>query len=247
MDITEKLKSVQDRIAESAMRAGRQPEEVTLVAVTKTWPAEAILAGFRAGIRDFGENRIEELASKKSRVERELGPGSEIVWHLIGPLQSRKSKLAADHADVFHALDRLKIANRVNQRLAESGRGAKTKLPFFLEVNVSGEESKAGIDCSRWEEDGAQRENLATIARTVAQLPFLTPRGLMTMAPWQVDSAVIRSVFRRVRLLSEWLQSEVPQADWALLSMGMTDDFQIAIEEGATHIRVGRAIFGPRR
>lgn len=246
MDITGSLKSVQDRIAESAIRAGRRPEDVTLVAVTKTWPSEAVVAGYRAGIRDFGENRVEELASKRAEVEAELGRDSNIVWHAIGPLQSRKSNLAADHADVFHAMDRLKIANRINRRLSESGRGLQMKLPLFIEVNVSGEVSKAGIDCSRWEEDGGQREKLAAFAKEVAQLPYLAPQGLMTMAPWQVDPAIIRSVFRRVRLLSEWLQSEVPHAEWSLLSMGMTDDFELAIEEGATHIRVGRAIFGPR-
>lgn len=246
MDITGRLKGVQDRMVTAAIRCGRQPEDVTLVAVTKTWPSEAVIAGYQAGIRDFGENRVEELAGKRGEVEAELGRDIGIVWHAIGPLQSRKSNLAADHADVFHALDRLKIANRINRRLAESGRGAQMKLPIFIEVNVSGEESKAGIDCSRWEEDGAQRDNLAAIAKAVAQLPHLSPQGLMTMAPWQVDLAIIRSVFRRVRLLSEWLQSEVPQAEWSSLSMGMTDDFELAIEEGATHIRVGRAIFGPR-
>ena len=247
MDIVGNLSAVQERLAKSAIRAGRSPGDVTLVAVTKTWPAEVVVAGYRAGIRDFGENRVEELAEKRIAVEAELGDDSEIVWHAIGALQSRKSTLAADNADVFHALDRFKIADRMNRRLGESGRGEHVKLPVFVEVNISGEESKAGIDCSRWEEDGAQREKLGAFAIAVAQMPYLAPRGLMTMAPWNAEPAAIRSVFRRLRQLSEWLQSEAPQADWSQRSMGMTDDFEIAVEEGATHVRIGRAIFGHRQ
>jgi pyridoxal phosphate enzyme (YggS family) len=246
MDIVGNLSAVQERIIRSAIRAGRRPEEVTLVAVTKTWPSEVVVAGYQAGLRHFGENRGEELAGKRAEIETELGSDSGIVWHAIGALQSRKSNLVADHADVFHALDRLKIANRISQRLAKSLRAEQMQLPVFIEVNVSGEATKAGIDCSRWEEDSAQRENLGMIAEAVSQLPHLLPQGLMTMAPWQVESTTIRSVFRRVRLLSEWLQSEAPQAEWSRLSMGMTDDFELAIEEGATHVRVGRAIFGRR-
>jgi hypothetical protein len=116
-----------------------------------------------------------------------------------------------------------------------------------LEVNISGEGTKAGIDCSDWEQDSSQRENLQSIAEVVADLPGLMSMGLMTMAPWQVDSQTIRSTFERTRRLSEWLQAAVPQTNWSNLSMGMTDDYEIAIEEGATHIRVGRAIFGDRR
>jgi pyridoxal phosphate enzyme (YggS family) len=187
------------------------------------------------------------LALKKPEMENRLGKNCGIIWHAIGSLQSRKTNDIADYADTFHALDRLKIARRLSRRLVENGRSTQNPLPTFLEVNISGEGSKAGIDCSNWEQDSCQRENLKSIAEMVTELPGLTPLGLMTMAPWQVDSEIIRSTFKRTRQLSEWLQATVPQANWASLSMGMTDDYEIAIEEGATHIRVGRAIFGDRR
>ncbi|MCI0394710.1 MAG: YggS family pyridoxal phosphate-dependent enzyme [Chloroflexi bacterium] len=241
--IAERYAALQEQIAQAAARAGRRPEAITLVAVTKTWPAAVVVAAYQAGMRHFGENRPEELAAKRPEVEARLGRDSGITWHLIGPVQSRKSDLAADYADVFHALDRLKIARRLSERLQENGRG---NLPVFLEVNVSGEAAKAGLECSRWEEEPAQRRALQEVATAVAGLPGLQPLGLMTMAPWQVEEATIRSVFRRTKALAEWLQAAVPQAGWSALSMGMTDDFVSAIEEGATHIRVGRALFGPR-
>lgn len=246
MDIERNYAAVLERIARAAGSAGRQSSEITVVAVTKTWPAEVVVAAYEAGIHDFGENRAAELVEKRLAVAARLGQAPDIVWHAIGALQSRKTDMIADEADVFHALDRLKIAKRLSRRLEENGRAGERPLPVFLEVNVSGEASKAGIDCGRWEEDAGQREGLRRLAEAVAQLPGLTPRGLMTMAPWQVEPAVIRQVFRRTRLLSEWLQEQLPGANWSQLSMGMTDDFEIAVEEGATHVRIGRAIFGER-
>lgn len=239
-EMKERYESVQARIARAAGRAGRDPGEITLVAVTKTWPAEIVVAAYEIGMRHFGENRPEELAEKRAAVEEILGPDSGIVWHCIGPLQSRKTSLAADHADVFHALDRIKIANRLSRQLEEKGR----LLPVFLEVNVSGESSKAGFDASNWENSATQRQELRKGVETVTKLPGLHLQGLMTMAPWEVEESVIRSVFQRTRKLAAWLQETAPEV--TQLSMGMTDDFDIAIEEGATHVRVGRAIFGPR-
>jgi PLP dependent protein len=227
---------------EAAGRAGRRPGDVTLVAVTKTWPAERILEAYEVGLRHFGENRVEELVPKRAEVEAVLGPDNGIVWHLVGALQSRKSDLAADHADVFHALDRLKIAKRLSRRLEENGR----HLPVFLEVNVSGEASKAGFPCQRWENDARQRDEIRQAATVIAALPGLELQGLMTMAPWSVSAALIRATFQRTRALAEWLQTAVPQAHMSALSMGMTDDFEIAIEEKATHLRIGRALFGER-
>jgi pyridoxal phosphate enzyme (YggS family) len=250
--IEDRYQAVQDRIAAAAQRAGRSADEITLVAVTKTWPAEVVAAAYKVGLRHFGENRAEELADKRPAVAALLGGAAdEITWHLIGPLQSRKTSLAADHADYFHALDRLKIARRLSNQLVANGRAADRPLPVLLEVNVSGEGSKAGFDCSRWEEDERQRRHLSDIAAQIAELPGLSLSGLMTMAPWEVAPEIIRAVFRRTRTLSDWLKTAVPAANWASaagprLSMGMTDDFEIAIEEGASHIRVGRAIFGPR-
>ena len=246
IQIAERHGAVAERVALAARRVGRNPEEITIVSVTKTWPVEVLLAAYEAGIRDFGENRAEELADKKAEIETRLGQDSGITWHQIGDLQSRKTALTADFADVFHALDRLKIANRLSNRLVENGRTETNPLPIFLEVNVSGEGSKAGFDCSTWEDDVDQRERLKNAAVAVTGLAGLKPIGLMTMAPWSAPEDVIRQVFRRTRKLAEWLETAVPQANWTALSMGMTDDFEIAIEEGATHVRVGRAIFGAR-
>ncbi|MDX1615843.1 MAG: YggS family pyridoxal phosphate-dependent enzyme, partial [Candidatus Promineifilaceae bacterium] len=197
-------------------------------------------------------NRAGELSEKRPEVEAILGAAcADIVWHAIGDLQSRKTSMVAEYAHVFHALDRLKIARRLSRHLVEAGQAEERPLPVFLEVNVSGEDSKAGFDCSNWEQDDGQRKRLVEVAQTVAELPGLRPQGLMTMAPWQVDAPIIRDVFRRTRELAEWLQAAAPlpspEATWSKLSMGMTDDYEMAVEEGATHLRVGRAIFGERR
>ena len=213
--------------------------------MTKTWPATTVLAAYEAGMRHFGENRAEELAEKRTAVEATLGPDNDITWHQIGTLQSRKTKLTADHADVFHALDRLKIANRLSSHLSEIQPSAFS-LSIFLEVNISGETSKSGWDMRKWETSATQRDNLRIAAGTIAGLPGLRLMGLMTMAPWDAPQAEIRDVFRRTRELGLWLDAELPTADITQLSMGMTDDFELAIEEGATHVRVGRAIFGSR-
>jgi len=234
--------AVQERIVAAAQRAGRSPDEITLVAVTKTWPAEVIVAAYEAGMRHFGENRAEELAEKRPLVTAALPPQSTLTWHLIGTLQSRKTGLAAEHADLFHALDRPKVARRLSQERQAKGE----RLPVFLEVNLSGEASKAGFLCVNWEEDATQRDNLRTHLIELLALPGLDLAGLMTMAPWDAAPEVIRSVFRRTRQLAGWLRTAVPESQLPYLSMGMTDDFEIAIEEGATHVRVGRALFGER-
>jgi PLP dependent protein len=242
LTLADRYHTIQERITEAAVRAGRRPSTITLVAVTKTWPVETLLAAYELGLRHFGENRVEELAAKRQAVEAALGAGNGITWHLIGPLQSRKTDLAADHADIFHALDRLKVARRLSSRLENNGR----TLPVLLEVNVSGEASKAGFAAHQWENDGRQRDALRQAATEIAALPGLQLQGLMTMAPWDVAPPFIRAVFQRARALAGWLQTAVPQARWSALSMGMTDDFEIAVAEGATHIRVGRALFGSR-
>lgn len=241
--ISERLAIVHQRISEAAERIGRDPEDVTLVVVTKTWPADVVLNAYEAGIRHFGENRAEELASKRSEVEEILGSDSGIIWHLIGALQSRKTTLAADSADRFHALDRLKVARRLSRRLEDT----EKQLPVFLEVNISGELSKAGFDCWQWEDDKEQRNSFQMAATTIQQLPGLQPIGLMTMAPWLADEHRLREIFRRTSRLRTWLEETMPTGSWSALSMGMTDDFELAVEEGATHVRIGRAIFGPRR
>jgi pyridoxal phosphate enzyme (YggS family) len=242
-ELQERYQDVLEKIAQAAQRAGRQPEDVTLVAVTKTWPVEVLLAAYEVGMRQFGENRPEELAVKRPALEAELGADSGIVWHFIGTVQSRKSALIADYADYFHALDRLKIANRLSGQLGENGRS----LPVLLEVNVSGEESKSGFSAGTWETDATQQTQLRTVAETINKLAGLQLSGLMTMAPWDAPEDEIRQVFRRTRELAQWLETAVPGTNLSQLSMGMTDDYEIAIEEGATYVRVGRALFGSRQ
>ncbi len=240
--IAERYSAVLQRVTQAAHRVERQPEEITVVAVSKTWPAEVVLQAYAAGIRHFGENRTEELESKRTAVSHTLGPDNGITWHLIGTLQSRKTQSAAEFADYFHALDRLKIANRLSHHLQENGR----TLPIFLEVNVSGEISKSGFPCTAWETNATQQAELRKVVAEITQLSGLQLQGLMTMAPWDVPETEIRTVFRRTRAVKEWLETAVPTLHLPFLSMGMTDDFEIAIEEGATHVRVGRAIFGFR-
>ena len=241
-----RYQEVLQQIEQAAQQAKRNPDDITLVAVTKTWPVDTILAAYAAGMRHFGENRAEELAEKRPLVEAELGTDSGIVWHFIGTLQSRKTNPVADFADVFHALDRLKIANRLSSRMQENGRSANQPLPVFLELNISGEMSKSGVNATDWENSATQREEIRTFGQTVAKLPGLTLQGLMTMAPWEAEPNFIRTVFKRTRLLAEWLQEEMKLERPLALSMGMTDDYQLAIAEGATHVRVGRALFGER-
>ena len=237
-DIKQRYEEVQMRMRAAAERAKRPFSSITLVAVTKRWPVEVLLAARDAGMSDIGENRAEEMVEKQPA----FAGDESIVWHFIGALQSRKTNLIADHADTFHALDRIKIARRLSKRLVENGR----TLPVFLEVNISGEASKSGFVADKWADDATQRDALRKVVQETAVLPGLQLQGLMTMAPFGAPEAEIRDIFRRTRELSDWLQAEFPDLTLDQLSMGMTDDFEIAIEEGATHIRVGRALFGER-
>ena len=243
-DIKQRYEQVQARMMAAAARAKRPFSSITLVAVTKRWPVAVLIAARAAGMTDLGENRAEEMVEKQPS----FADDKAIVWHFIGALQSRKTNLIADHADTFHALDRLKVARRLSARLVENGRASAGRLlPVFLEVNISGEASKAGFLADKWADDATQRELLRKVVQETAVLPGLQLQGLMTMAPFGAPEAEIRDIFRRTRQLSDWLQAEFPALTLDQLSMGMTDDFEIAIEEGATHIRVGRALFGERQ
>jgi pyridoxal phosphate enzyme (YggS family) len=241
--IEERFHTVLSKIENAAQKANRLPEEITLVAVTKTWPVEVLLAAYAAGMRHFGENRAEELAQKRPLIEAQLGPDSGIVWHFIGNVQSRKTNIIADYADVFHAVDRMKIIPRLERRLVENGR----QLPVFIEVNVSGEASKFGVTLINWEEDATQRAELRKVGTTVQATSGLSLQGLMTMAPWHAPEAEIQQVFDRTRQLAKWMETELDLKRPLALSMGMTDDYETAIAAGATHIRVGRALFGERQ
>jgi pyridoxal phosphate enzyme (YggS family) len=240
--LASRYKYVAENVRLVAENAGKNPTNITLIAVSKTWSVETLLTAYQAGVRHFGENRAEELAYKRTTLATELGVDNGITWHFIGNPQSRKTADIADHADLFHALDRVKIARRLSQRLAENGR----ILPVLLEVNVSGEVSKAGLSCTNWENDPIQREGLLDFVGEIAGIPHLPINGLMTMAPWGAPKADVTTVFNRTHALAAWLKTKFPDINWSTLSMGMTDDYPLAIAAGATHVRVGRAIFGSR-
>ncbi len=240
--IAQNLQRVQERIADAALRAGRDPAAVTLVAVTKTFPVEVILAGYEAGLRHFGENRPEEGAVKIPAVHAALS-GPRPTWHMVGHVQSRKADLAVAYFDIIHSVDRLKIARRLSRFALEAGR----EIPVLLECNISGEETKFGFAVDRWQEDADQREAFFAECAAILALPGLQVEGLMTVAPLTDDPETVRPVFAGLRALRDALRERFPRASWRELSMGMTDDFEVAVEEGATMVRIGRAIFGLRR
>jgi pyridoxal phosphate enzyme (YggS family) len=248
VDIPANLNVVQERIRAAARRAGRDPAEVVLVAVTKTHPVEVMQAAYQAGLRHFGENRVEEGCSKISAFNEWLDANSDTnerpTWHMIGHLQSRKAADALAYFDTIQSVDSLKLAERLN-RLAERD-NLESPMPVLLEGNVSGEASKYGFELSQWGADQELRANFSDVVRRIVELPRLRLQGLMTMAPIVTDPEQTRPVFVALRALRDALAKGFPGVEWRHLSMGMTDDFEVAIEEGATLIRVGRAIFGPR-
>ena len=231
LDITATLDSIRARIAAACRRAGRNPDEVTLVVVSKTQPMAAIQAALAHGQHDFGENRVEEVLSKVAAAH-DLGISDVIRWHFIGNIQSRKSAQAIGPFALLHAVDRLKIAERLSRDALQAG----CVLSVLLEVNISGEESKHGFG----------PDELRQAAPQLAQLAGLRIQGLMTMAPLVDDPQQTRPIFRSLRLLRAELAATTPQVDWRHLSMGMTNDFEVAIEEGATIVRIGTAIFAAR-
>lgn len=239
-DVASKLMRVRERITEAALRAGRDPAAITLVAVTKTHPPGAVVAAYRAGARHFGENRTAEGAAKIPAVHAAIS-GPRPTWHMIGHIQSRKAQDTVAHFDYVHSVDRLKIA----RRLSRFAQGAKS-LPVLLECNVSGEATKSGFDLSGWEQDEERRAAFFAAVEEVLSLPALAVQGLMTMAPIVADPEDVRPVFASLRALRDVLRERFPAREWPHLSMGMTDDFEVAIEEGATLVRIGRAIFGER-
>jgi len=237
--IGENLRQVQARIAEAAARAGRDPSEALLVGISKTHGIEVIQAAYEAGLRHFGENRVYE-AEGKIREARTLLP-ADVVWHMVGHIQSRKARDAAPLFDWIHSVDRLKIARRLSDAATE-GRPVRA----LLQVNISGEESKFGFDLSRWPEDEAQAEHFFAEVEQILALPGLEVQGLMTLAPYTDEPETVRPVFRRLRELRDVLRERFPGVEWPHLSMGMSGDYEVAVEEGATMVRVGTAIFGPR-
>jgi len=245
IDIEANLRDLERRIAEVPGRAGRDPAEITLVAVTKMFTVDHIKAAYELGVRHFGENRVGEAAEKVPIVnqwveEHALPP---ITWHMVGHLQSRKARDAIQLFDIVHSVDTLKLA----QRLDRLGERVGKVVPILLEANVSGEEGKYGFALDRWPEDEKQRERFFAIVEEILALPQVEVQGLMTIAPIVADPEEARPYFQRLRRLRDALAERFPGEHWRHLSMGMTDDFEVAIEEGATIVRVGRAIFGKRQ
>jgi len=220
VDIEANIREVRRRMAQACERSRRSVDEITLVAITKGFEAQVVRAALDSGIRDFGENRVQEAEEKIAQL-KDLRPA--VTWHMVGHLQSNKAKVAVGLFDIIHSVDSIKLAEILNRR-------AEKPLTVLLEVNVSGEVTKTGFSLGE----------LAAAAKEIAQLTNLNLMGLMTVAPFVPDPEEVRPVFRKLRELRDSLGLKQ-------LSMGMTDDFEVAIEEGATMLRVGRAIFGDRR
>jgi pyridoxal phosphate enzyme (YggS family) len=214
-----RFEEVERRIEAAARRAGRRREEITLIAVTKMFPASAVRAAYELGLREFGENYVREFEGKRQLLQ-DL-PGAR--FHLIGHLQSNKAQRAAALFDAIQTVDSAKLARRLSQT-------AERELEVMLEVKLAGEEAKSGT----------RPEDLPALIETLASCPHLRLTGLMTMPPWSEAPEASRPYFRALRELAL-------RHGLASLSMGMSHDLEVAVEEGATHVRVGSAIFGPRR
>ena len=237
--IAENIAQVQKQIADACARANRDPRDVTLIAVSKTHPAEAVLEAIAAGAQHFGENRVEEAEIKIPLVNGQTSV--PITWHMIGHIQSRKAKDVIPLFERVHSVDSLKLAGKLSAAALDLGKN----LEVLLEVNVSGEESKYGFQASAWRDNAAVRAALWEEIGQILKLPGVHVRGLMTMAPIVEDVEQARPVFASLAQLRTALVTDFA-VDLPDLSMGMTDDYPVAVEEGATLVRVGRAIFGER-
>jgi len=225
MDLAANLNAIQQRIEQACKRVGRDPASVTLVAVSKSQPPEAVRAAADLGLTIFGENRVQEAKAKIP-----LCPG-RLRWHMIGHLQTNKARDAVELFDMIESVDGLHLAQELNKRAEQQAK----RLPVLLEVNIAGESSKFGY----------QPEQMLAELKELNVLPRLELHGLMTMAPWTPEPEKVRPVFRRLRELKQECE-EILRAPLEHLSMGMTSDFEVAIEEGATLVRIGTALFGPR-
>jgi pyridoxal phosphate enzyme (YggS family) len=227
MSIKDNLERVRERIRRAAERAGRSPDEITVVAVTKTHGPDVVEEAIRAGITDIGENRMQEFLRKSAEVELDCR------WHLVGHLQTNKVNKAIGRFALIHSVDSVRLA----EKISAAGEREGITTDVLCEVNTSGEESKYGL--------GA--EEAVDLCGRIAVLPHIRLRGLMTVGPWVDDQSVIAASFAALRRLRERIEHE-SDGDISLehLSMGMTDDFEIAIAEGSTIIRLGRVLFGER-
>jgi pyridoxal phosphate enzyme (YggS family) len=234
--LADNLEQLENSIAAACRRAGRSRAEVELMAVSKTYPASTLVEAAGLGLTLFGENRVQEFASKAldAAAFRSTCARQDLRVHLIGHLQSNKAQRAAEIFDAIDSVDSLKLAERLNEAAAKLGK----RLPILIEVKLSPEETKAGLDPRSGE--------AAQLLERLPDLLNLHPQGLMTIAPWDVPEAETRACFRSLReLRGRWAEAH-PRLTLDVLSMGMSGDFALAIEEGATRIRVGTSLFGSR-
>ena len=219
-----RFQSVRERVARAAERAGRSAHEVRIVAVSKTWPIEVIGDAVAAGVTDLGENRAQEFRDKVAVI------GDRARWHFVGHLQTNKVRYVVGHAELIHSVDRWGLAEAIDRRSHSLG----ISQPVLIEVNIAGETSKQGVS----------PERAVALAQEVAELGSVSLRGLMAMVPRTSDPEASRPYFKELEKLLSEVRVAVPAA--TELSMGMTQDFEVAVEEGATIVRIGDAIFGPR-
>jgi PLP dependent protein len=230
VDLAGNLARVRDEIAEAAVHAGRQPDEVKLVGVSKTQPAEMVVGLVRAGLRDIGENRVQEAAEKFPRVASLLSSGETPVRHMVGHLQSNKAGAAVELFDRIDSVDSLKLAQALSRRaLAQA-----LELPVLIEIYVGDDPTRPGV----------RPDRLADLVGQILEVPSLRVEGLMSVAPLGVSA---REAFGQVRALKQSVSETFPALHFGVLSMGMSEDFREAILEGSTEVRLGTALFGPRR
>ncbi|RMG82390.1 MAG: YggS family pyridoxal phosphate-dependent enzyme [Chloroflexi bacterium] len=237
--IVANVEKVRLQIIAACERSGRNPDDVTLIAVSKKHPPSLIHAAWAAGVQHFGENRVEE-AETKIPVANEL-VSQPVTWHMIGHIQSRKARYIPRLFQMVHSVDSLKLA----QKLSDYAQAVDIKLPVLIQMNIAGEEQKSGFWAKGWQVDETVYQQLVNVISQINQLPSLVVQGLMTMAPIVSSPEQARPVFTSLATLRMRLEQSL-ELSLPHLSMGMTDDYPVAIEEGATLVRIGRAIFGPR-
>ena len=235
LEIQTRKKRLEERIAGAAERAARSREDIAVVAVSKRQPLNHVAAGILAGIRDLGENYVQEAQHKKTEIAEAVGAPAlhAVTWHMIGHLQQNKAAAASLHFDMIHSVDRPKLARALDRHAA----AAERRLDILLQVNLTGETQKSGTS----------EADLLELAQECASLPHLRLAGLMTVPAASPDPETSRPVFRRLREIRDQLCTQTDLETLQHLSMGMSADFEVAIEEGATLIRVGTALFGPRK
>ncbi len=227
MSIRENWARIKERVAEAALRVGRSPEEIQILGAAKGQPPSKIREAFEAGLRIVGENYVQEAQKKKEALS-----DLPLSWHLIGYLQKNKARKALEIFQVIETVDRLEIA----EKLSQGAQKLQKEVPVFIEVNIGEEPTKKGVPPSE----------LPALLRRLLALPGLKPRGLMAIPPYKKDPEAVRPYFRALREWRDRLQEEFSLPDFTELSMGMSQDFEVAVEEGATLVRIGTALFGPR-